>query len=269
MHFQLPIWYEMGTGLLTPLRQNTATHVSDHIHEWRWCKRLVKVPFLDALLEDWFTKSLFPKISCDIDMCRIVTKEDVIRCAQHLDLIYSQSSTFYDIIPQASCPSNDQSWSALGCHVDGVIASIWPSAINQVAWQLGQLAITENLASIASTTTSTTSSQSIDVNLVQTSKTSRRKNHNQRKNNATTEQGELNIKEPNVGGNKGKKKLKFPCLDYKDDHFARDCLVSQMSINMWNIVRILHRLCSPILSLPRTRKWLLRFPDNNLLIHVQ
>ena len=34
-HFQLPIRYETGTDLLTSLRQNNATHISDHIHEWR------------------------------------------------------------------------------------------------------------------------------------------------------------------------------------------------------------------------------------------
>jgi hypothetical protein len=34
-HFQLPIRYEMGTKLLTSLRQTTSIHISDHIHEWR------------------------------------------------------------------------------------------------------------------------------------------------------------------------------------------------------------------------------------------
>ena len=51
-HFQLPIRYEMGTELLTSLRQNTATHISDHIHEWRRRRRLVKAPIPDALLAD-------------------------------------------------------------------------------------------------------------------------------------------------------------------------------------------------------------------------
>jgi hypothetical protein len=51
-HFQLPILYEMGTILLTSLQKNIATHISDHIHEWRRCKRLVKAPILDALLVD-------------------------------------------------------------------------------------------------------------------------------------------------------------------------------------------------------------------------
>ena len=35
-HFQLPIRCETGIHLLTSLKQTTATHISDHIHEWRW-----------------------------------------------------------------------------------------------------------------------------------------------------------------------------------------------------------------------------------------
>ena len=100
-HFQLPIRYEMGTELLTSLQQNTDTHISDHIHEWRRRRRLVKALIPDALLADWFTKSLLPKISCDVAMSGAVTEEDVIRRAQHLYLIYSQSSTLHDIISQA------------------------------------------------------------------------------------------------------------------------------------------------------------------------
>ena len=34
-HFQLLVHYEMGVGLLTYFRQNDATLISDHIHEWR------------------------------------------------------------------------------------------------------------------------------------------------------------------------------------------------------------------------------------------
>ena len=34
-HFQLPIRYEIGTELLTSLRQTNFVHISDHIHEWR------------------------------------------------------------------------------------------------------------------------------------------------------------------------------------------------------------------------------------------
>ena len=62
--------------------------------------------------------------------------------------------------------------------------------------------------------------------MVQTSnsnKTGGRKNHNQRKKNAPIEQSDLNAKEHNTGSNKGKKKVKFPCLSCKEDHFTRDC----------------------------------------------
>ena len=74
-HFQLPIRYETGTELLTSLQQNTSTHISHHIHEWRRRRRLIKAPILDQLLADWFTKSLLPPIYRDVAMGSIVTKE--------------------------------------------------------------------------------------------------------------------------------------------------------------------------------------------------
>ena len=132
-HFQLPIRYETGTELLTSLRKNTATHILDHIHEWRRYRRLVKTPIPDALLVDWFTKSLLPKISCNVAMSGVVIEEDVIKRAQHLDLIYSQSSTLYDIIPQAPRPSNDKPLTAPGPHADGLIGSVSTTSISQVA----------------------------------------------------------------------------------------------------------------------------------------
>ena len=186
----------------------------------------MKASIPDALLADWFTKYLLPKILCDVAMSEAVTEEDVIWHAQHLDQIYSQSGTLFDIIPHAPRPSNDKSRSTPRPHADGVIGSVSSSVVNQVARQLGQLAITDNLAPIASTTTSTTYAQSTDVNLVQTSKSNQtggRNNCNRWKKNAPTKQSELNAKEPNVGGNKGKKKVKFPCLASKEDHFIRDC----------------------------------------------
>ena len=73
-HFQLPIRYEMGTNLLTSLRQNTSTHISDDIHEWRRQGRLIKAPIPDQLLADWFTKSLLPPITRDVAMGGAVTE---------------------------------------------------------------------------------------------------------------------------------------------------------------------------------------------------
>ena len=80
-HFQLPIHYETGTDLLTSLQQNTSTDISDHIHEWRRWRRLIKVPISDQLLADWFTKSLLPPITRDVRMGGVVTEEQAISCA--------------------------------------------------------------------------------------------------------------------------------------------------------------------------------------------
>ena len=147
-------------------------------------KRLVKAPIPDALLENWFTKSLLLKISCDVAMSGAVIEEDIIRCAQHLDLIYSQSGTLYDIIPQAPRPSNEKPRTAPGPHTDGVIGSVNTSpirntsSISQVVRQLGQLGITDKPTMTTLATTSDDPAQPTNVNMVQTSKTSGRKSHN-------------------------------------------------------------------------------------------
>ena len=74
-HFQLPTHYETSTDILTSLRQNTSTHISNHIHEWRRSRRLIKSPIQDQLLDDWFMKSLLPLISCDAAMGSAITEE--------------------------------------------------------------------------------------------------------------------------------------------------------------------------------------------------
>ena len=51
-HFQLPIQYETGTHLLTSLKQDTTTHISDHIHQWRRRRCLIKFWIPDQLLTD-------------------------------------------------------------------------------------------------------------------------------------------------------------------------------------------------------------------------
>ena len=142
---------------------------------------MVKAPIFDALLVDWFTKSLLPKISCDVAMSGAITEEDVIRRAQHLDLIYSQSGTLYDIILQAPRLLNDKPRTAPGPHVDGMIGFVSTTFVSEVVGQLGQLAITDKPTSMTSATNANDPAQSTDVNMVQTSKSSRRKSRNQRR----------------------------------------------------------------------------------------
>ena len=73
-HFQLPICYETGTELLNSPRQSTSTHISDHIHEWRIHRRLIKVETPNQFLEDWFVKSLFPTLSKYVAMSGAMTE---------------------------------------------------------------------------------------------------------------------------------------------------------------------------------------------------
>ena len=62
---------------------------------------MVKTFVLDHLLAEWFIKSLLPSITEDVTKGDVVTKEQVIAHAQYLDLIYTQSGTLYEKIPNA------------------------------------------------------------------------------------------------------------------------------------------------------------------------
>ena len=74
-HYQLPIRYEMGTEILSSFKQTKATHISDHIHEWRRRRHLIKLELPDQLLAEWFTKSFVNDIGRDIAMGVVVMEE--------------------------------------------------------------------------------------------------------------------------------------------------------------------------------------------------
>ena len=106
-----------------------------------------------------------------------------------------------------------------------MIGFVSTTFVSQVVGQLGQLAITDKPTSTTLATLSNDPAQSTYVNMVQTTKSSRCKSHNQRRKNSSGEQEEANIKENQPSNNKkGKKKLKFPFLACKEDHFTKDCL---------------------------------------------
>jgi hypothetical protein len=124
-HYQLPIRYETGTEILSSFKQTKATHISDHIHEWRRRRRLIKLELPDQLLAEWFTKSFVNEISHDISMGGVVTEEQAISHAQYLDLVYSQTGTLYNLLPDAPRPSTTAtSTTPAASHAaDGVIGT--------------------------------------------------------------------------------------------------------------------------------------------------
>jgi hypothetical protein len=85
---------------------------------------LIKATIPDQLLVEWFTKSLLPPIARDVAMGGVVTEEEAIAHAQYLDLVYSQSGTLYELIPNAPRTSTDPSKPSSTAHSDGVIGSI-------------------------------------------------------------------------------------------------------------------------------------------------
>ena len=66
---------------------------------------MVKTYVPDQLLAEWFIKSLLPAITEDVAKGGVVTEEQVIARAQYLDLVYTQSGTLYDKIPDAPRPT--------------------------------------------------------------------------------------------------------------------------------------------------------------------
>jgi hypothetical protein len=88
-HFQFSVCYNVDLELLLTLRQDTTTHLSDHIQEWHRRKRLIKTSIPLAFLLERFLKSLQPAISKDVATSGVTTEEEAIFKAQQLDLIYA------------------------------------------------------------------------------------------------------------------------------------------------------------------------------------
>ena len=128
--------YDAGTKFLENFEQTKAIHISNHIREWHLCKSLIKVKVPHAFLLEWFLKSLVPCISKDIMTSRVFSEEEAIMRAQQLELIYSQSSMLYEIIPDAPWSTFDQTKSKSRPHVNGVIGSAQSKPIDKLSNQL-------------------------------------------------------------------------------------------------------------------------------------
>lgn len=68
---------------------------------------LIKFEIVDQFLTKWFTKSFMAPIARNIAMGGCVTEEQAIAHSQYLDLVYSQSGTFYKLLPNAPQPSSN------------------------------------------------------------------------------------------------------------------------------------------------------------------
>ena len=119
-YFQLPIRYDEGVEILLSCRQNTATHITDHYHEWWRRRSLCKIQLDDRIFLDWFLKTLLPPIEKDI-----ASEEEAILKAQQFDLIYAQSGYLYTVIPDSPRESTSYRDAPRASHAaNGIIGSV-------------------------------------------------------------------------------------------------------------------------------------------------
>ena len=65
-YFQLPVYYDKGVEILLSYRQNTTTHITNHIHEWIHHRSLCKIQLEDRIFLDGFLKNLLLPITKDV-----------------------------------------------------------------------------------------------------------------------------------------------------------------------------------------------------------
>ena len=128
----------------------------------------------------------------------VVTEEQEISRTQYLDLVYSQSKTLYDLIPQAPRPSTDPTKPPPENLVDGVVGSIQPSSIAKPTKQPN-----------TSTISPLTPMVSTEVNSIQSSQAHDNKKKGKGKNKKSGNQQE-NLKSTTNKNDKGKRKAKYP-----------------------------------------------------------
>jgi hypothetical protein len=186
---------------------------------------LIKAIIPDQLLVEWFTKSLLPSIARDIAMGGVVTKEEAIARAQYLDLVYSQSGTLYELIPNAIRASTNPSKPSSTSHANGVISTVKTQSTSQSTGTINR-SVSTPVPSSTSLSSTTLPTQVSELNAVQSAPSQqfrgKKKTKNKPKKNNHNEQPKTQTPPPTIE-KKPQWKPKFPCLICGDDHYTRDC----------------------------------------------
>jgi len=174
---------------------------------------MVKTYVPDQLLAEWFIKSLLPSIIEDVAKGGVVTEEQVIARAQYLDLIYTQSGTLYDKIPDVPRPefyvppppkSNNDSHAG-----DGVIGTT-DTKSTKARKNSSHNAKEELLAS--------------EVNAVSSDKGKETKRPGgKKKNQGKKKKQEQSSPEKSSTNPPGNRKQRYPCMICDEDHRTLDC----------------------------------------------
>jgi hypothetical protein len=169
-------------------------------------------------------KSFMNEISHDIAMGGVVIEEQAISCAQYLDLVYSQTSTLYDLLPDAPRPSTTTTSTTLvASHaVDGVIGTFHAQPHSTQASTTNPKYVTSNVQHALSPTPP--ADKTCEVNSIQstpTGKNKSKKGKGKKKEDKNNPQSEKTKTKPI--DDKDKLKPRYPCLICGDDHYTKDC----------------------------------------------
>jgi len=180
----------------------------------------VKVFIPDQILAEWFVKSLLPKITEDVAKAGVVTEEQVIAQAQYLDLVYTQSGTLHEKIPDLP-KSNQIAAAPSGSHAaDGMIGTV-----NTKSKKKSSKASTTPIITLPDSPTGESSSPELtaDIHAVDSS-TAKSKSGGKKKGKkkAKADKAQKEKTEKSETSDK-KRKPKYPCLICEEDHFTRDC----------------------------------------------
>jgi hypothetical protein len=162
------------------------------------------------------------EIGKDISMGGIVTEEQAISRAQYIDLVYSQTGTLYDLLPELPRPgtSSTSTTPAASHAADGVIGSA--QAQSHSVSSSNPKSTTSNVQNDPSPATST--GKTSEVNVVQSTSTGKNKSkkgrgkNKERKNNNQIEKPKNTPVE-----DRDKRKPRYPCLICGDYHYTKDC----------------------------------------------
>ena len=77
-YFEIPVCCDDDVEIFLSCHQNTATHITNRIHEWQRRHNLCKKQLDDMIFLNWFLKILLPPISKDVTSERPQFGEEAI-----------------------------------------------------------------------------------------------------------------------------------------------------------------------------------------------
>jgi hypothetical protein len=180
----------------------------------------VSVPL--AFLLEWFLKSLVPQLSKYIVMSGVFSEEDAIMRAQQLELIYSQSSLLYEILPDAPHSILDKTRQRVGSHANGIVGLAQTKPIEKLTKQLQKFSIQHTTAN-QTTVLDAPPTQMSDVHTVKSKNPKATQQPEGKKKQHKKGKGDKKPTNNAGGGTTEKRKVRYPCNLCAEDHLTHQC----------------------------------------------